>query len=99
MARWRKDPLAQVLGDVRGAEGPGKAFAGQSDLCRGVADLFALAGYHGVDRGADLGGNAPGRQCIDRRRLVEHGERAFGGRVFHVRTVGASHENPQRIKT
>ena len=84
-----------MLGDVGRAQGAGQAFAGEPYLFRGFLDLLAVAGHHGVDRGADFFRNPLGRARGDvGRRLVEDGKRAFGWcarrrDVFHAATIGA----------
>jgi hypothetical protein len=84
------DLLTQMLGDVGRAQCARQAFAGEPDFFRGVAYPLAIAAHHGIDRGANLFRDAPGRKGFGRRRFVEHGECALGrhawGRdIFHAR--------------
>ncbi len=46
--------LAQVLGDVGQAQGPGQAFAGEPCLAGGIGNCLNLAGDHAIDRSADF---------------------------------------------
>jgi hypothetical protein len=90
-----QDLHAQMLGNMRGAQGPAEAFADEPDLFRSLLDRFAFACDHGVDGGADPFRDALRRADIGGgRRLVEDGKRAFGRGarwrdVFHGRTMGA----------
>jgi hypothetical protein len=45
-----------MLGDLGRAQGSGQGFAGEIYLCGRFADLSAVAGDHGINRGADLFG-------------------------------------------
>jgi hypothetical protein len=80
-----------------GSSALAEAFARKAYLLRCIADLLAFAGHHGVDRGADLFRNALWRTDIRRRRLVEGGERAFGGHggvMFSMVTILACSAGP-----